>query len=52
MTHVALTGGDSFLGWHTQGAATAARTGTVHIPVGDGFSMDAAAAAISPRISD
>jgi hypothetical protein len=47
MTHVALTGGDGFLGWHTRCAAMAASTKTVHIPVGDGFSVDAAAAAIS-----
>jgi UDP-2-acetamido-2,6-beta-L-arabino-hexul-4-ose reductase len=47
MTHVALTGGDGFLGWHTRCAAMAASTKTVHIPVGDGFSVSAAAAAIS-----
>jgi UDP-2-acetamido-2,6-beta-L-arabino-hexul-4-ose reductase len=47
MTHVALTGGDGFLGWHTRCAAMAASTETVHIPVGDGFSVAAAAAAIS-----
>lgn len=46
MTHVALTGGDGFLGWHTRCAAMAASTETVHIPVGDGFSVAAAAAAI------
>jgi UDP-2-acetamido-2,6-beta-L-arabino-hexul-4-ose reductase len=47
MTHVALTGGDGFLGWHIRCAALAAGTETIHIPVGDGFSIDAAAAAIS-----
>ena len=47
MTHVALTGGDGFLGWHTRCAATATSTETVHIPVGDGFSLAAAGAAIS-----
>jgi UDP-2-acetamido-2,6-beta-L-arabino-hexul-4-ose reductase len=47
MTHVALTGGDGFLGWHTRCAAMSASTETVHIPVGDGFSLDSAAAAIS-----
>jgi hypothetical protein len=47
-----LTERDGFLGWHTQCAAMAASTATVHIPVRDGFSLDAAAEAISPRISD
>jgi UDP-2-acetamido-2,6-beta-L-arabino-hexul-4-ose reductase len=47
MTHVALTGGGGFLGWHTRCAALAASTQTVPVPLGDGFSVGAAAAAIS-----
>lgn len=43
MTKVALTGGDGFLGFHTRVALLESGAVSEHIPVGDDFSIEAAA---------
>jgi len=47
VTHVAMTGFDGFLGWHTRCAALAVGTQTLPITVGEDFSAETAAIAIS-----
>ena len=47
MTHVALTGSNGFLGWHTRAALVEQLVDTKPIAVGDAFSLGAASAAIS-----
>lgn len=47
MSHVALTGANGFLGWHTRCAALAAGLDSVSVAVGDGFDAADAATAIS-----
>lgn len=47
MTHVAMTGADGFLGWHTRGALREQGLGARPVPVGGGFDAGMADAAVS-----
>jgi UDP-2-acetamido-2,6-beta-L-arabino-hexul-4-ose reductase len=46
MSHIALTGGDGFLGWHARCAALASGNASIHIDVGEGFTPSTARDAI------
>lgn len=47
MAKIALTGARGFLGWHVRCAAASAGIETIPIPLGDGFDLSSAAAALS-----
>lgn len=47
MSHVALSGGDGFLGWHTRCAALSSGKDSIHIEVGEGFVRSTAIDAIN-----
>jgi len=47
MTHVALTGADGFLGWHTRGALREQGLDARNVPVGSGFDAATTEAAVS-----
>ena len=47
MTHVAMTGADGFLGWHTRGALRERGVDAREVPVGSGFDAATTDAAVS-----